>query len=1228
MSTNENKAARLDSIERYARIIQRQTGKAVRPYRANSPFPQNAEFREDGYVNVLNRYGTSKDTSEHYRFQPEPAVDDTVLSMFYEGNGLFSKIIDSPAEEAIKHGFELEGISDPDIQSFFREAYDELDGDEMFMTSLKWGRLFGGAIAVMMINDGRGVDEPLDWKNIQSIDDIRIYDRSLIQPDYSSMFSYNPEDPFRTRGSRLGMPEYYSVFSKYGNFTVHESRCLVFQNGILPEKCTNSVYQFWGMPEYVRLKRAIRDAELAYGSGPKMLDRSVQAIYKMKNLADILSTSDGEDAVLKRLEVIDMARGLLNSITIDSEGEDYDFKQFQFSGVSEIIDKSCAFLSAISSIPQTILFGAGAGGLSTTDDTSMENWYNYVERIQRRMVKKNLRYLFAIIAQAGVATGELAEVPPIKVKFNPLWSMSESEQVQLEQQKATIKSTNAATAKTYVDMGALDPSEVRNGLARDEQFDVENILDQYDEEELMAAIEERLEQEAEANAPEGEEGGAENPLTEEGNSSDTAPAATKLPQDMTDEEKAQKERESENNADSQDTTPKPQRGGVGVIVAKEGKILCGTRHNDFGYGLLCGPGGHIEEGETPEEAAKREAYEEFGITPTKMVQLGYGPKEPDTGITPVIFLCTEFEGEPKSIDLEMTQIRFLDLEQIKEMEHALFQPFADGLKLLDAVLFRTDSKDDDMEWHWVEDLGAYMLRFKGGDHTEKSDGGPGSGNHGHEGVPGQIGGSAPSGAATNDKLSSAMKSGRDDFDKAAKEVIESSPVGTEFTQFGSTFRKTGDDEWTCDQDGSKMSNSDTQYVCFSYLGGEKYLPKFSDVSSEDIAEEKIKSGELDPDKAPSVDTAKAISQYQNNGYQAVNNALRKGEELSGNAAFIDEGMQQAFSEASETKTDMHLMRDSGSAVTATAFEETGLTDYLAGKVKDGDLDRAWSDPEIRDEIKKRLVGYQFLEKGYTSTTKSAETLQSFSEGMGNRNKISEYGAKETMHIYVPKGSKVLDLGEDGYISGSGENEVILNKNGKYTITDVGYDASTGSLALYCDYSASRGDEKNISTIPFISENPIDKSAFSDIIKSKEITEDGAPKGNKNAAGKHNMSSSKGKNDPPKSFASAQLAKRHFRDHAQRDNANLYRGMTQEQYIEHAKDFLSQPCEGDVVGYRTKDGKVCRFNQVTGEYASGYPGGDIKTCMVVKCNRKTGEPDIEKAKEYFKKFYDLEADEDE
>ena len=325
---DEKRKDQVDRIARYNHMILKRAGKAVRPFRA------------DGYVNLLNRYGTQKDTTERYQFQAEPMVSDELLTMYYEGNGLFAKIIDTPAEEAIKHGFTLEGIKDQEIEDFFTEALDELDWEETAMTAIRWARLFGGSIAVMLINDGGRLEDPLNWRNIRSIDDIRVYDRSVIQPDYASMFSYDPTDPFRTRGSRLGMPEYYRVYSKYGSFTVHDSRCLVFQNGILPENTTNSIYQLWGIPEYVRIQRAIRDAEVAHGSATKLLDRSVQAVYKMKDLSSELATEEGEDRVLRRLQTIDMARGLLNSITIDSEGEDYDFRQFQFSGVSDVIDST------------------------------------------------------------------------------------------------------------------------------------------------------------------------------------------------------------------------------------------------------------------------------------------------------------------------------------------------------------------------------------------------------------------------------------------------------------------------------------------------------------------------------------------------------------------------------------------------------------------------------------------------------------------------------------------------------------------------------------------------------------------------------------------------------------------------------------------------------------------------------------------------------------------------
>ena len=743
---------------RYARLVEMQAGKAVRPYRS------------DGYVNLMNRYGTTKDTTERYRFQPEPVIPDDLLTMYYEGNGLFAKIIDTPAEEAIKHGFSLDGLKDQEIEDFYAEALDELDWEETAMTAIRWARLFGGSIVVMLVNDGRGLEEPLDWRNIRSIDDLRVFDRSVIQPDYGSMFNYSPEDPFRTRGSRLGMPERYFVSSRYGSFIVHDSRCLVFQNGILPENTSNSIYQLWGIPEYVRIHRAIRDAEVAHGSATKLLDRSIQAVYKMKDLSAELATEEGETRVLRRLQTIDMARGLLNSITIDSEGEDYDFKTFQFSGVADVIDATCNFLSALTSIPQTILFGRSPAGMNSTGDADLENWYNFLERLQRRMIKKNLRYLLSVIFQAGVSTGEVDEVPKIKVTFNPLWSLSESEQADLEAKKAQTQLTRAQTAQLYIDKQVIDPSEVRKKLADSEEFDVENMLDEYEDEDLFADMEEPG-TDMEPGAPgvgqvasEAIQGGqmaqsgdfdkyAEGVNLEEhntdpgteGDAPTAAPAATKLPQDMSEEERAQAALRSphsdESGTPTTNTRKIPNRDSVGVLVISDGKILSGTRHNDFGYGLVCGPGGHVEAGETPEQAAFRETEEEFGISPKELIPLGRGPFEPDTGLTPYLFLCTEYEGEPDCLDLEMTGAKFRTMGELDELAASMFQPFADGLEILktciDTALFFGDDGGE-MHDELVESIGQAMA----GD-PEKEDGGPGSGNHGHKGVPGELGGSAP-----------------------------------------------------------------------------------------------------------------------------------------------------------------------------------------------------------------------------------------------------------------------------------------------------------------------------------------------------------------------------------------------------------------------------------------------------------------------------------------------------
>lgn len=243
------------------------------------------QFRQDGYSNLLNKYGTKQDNSIAYQYEQESVVNDLELIRLYEGNGLFAKIIDRPSEEAVKHGFDID-YRDKNITEYIEEQMDKLQLEDKFATAEKWARLYGGAIIVMLVDDGRGLEEPLDWNHVRSIEELRVFERAIVQPDYTALYNFHFMDSIENN-CPFGEPEFYQVFSMYGYFTVHRSRCLLFRNGRLPEQTTNAIYRYWGIPEYVKIKRALRECITSHEDGVKLLERSVQAIYKMKSLANI-----------------------------------------------------------------------------------------------------------------------------------------------------------------------------------------------------------------------------------------------------------------------------------------------------------------------------------------------------------------------------------------------------------------------------------------------------------------------------------------------------------------------------------------------------------------------------------------------------------------------------------------------------------------------------------------------------------------------------------------------------------------------------------------------------------------------------------------------------------------------------------------------------------------------------------------------------------------------------
>lgn len=655
------------------------------------------EYRSDGYVNMLNKYGTSRDSSSHYVFQADAMTMDTALTEAYEGNGLFTKIIDRPAEEAVKRGFDL-GIKDQDVLTYLSDKLDDLDWEQNASQALKWTRLYGGALMVMIINDGRNIWEPVDWQNVKGIEELRVYERPLVNPDYHSIYRTVSNDPGRAGRARFGMPEYYQVSSIYGTFRVHESRCLVFRNGVLPENSLNTQYRFWGIPEYYRIKKNLQETYTAHGNGVKLLDRCVQAIYKMRGLSNLLLTEGGENQVLKRLNAIDMARGIINTMIIDAEGEDYDYKQMSMSGVREIIDSTCTMLSAVTDIPQTILFGRSPAGMNSTGEGDTENYYNMVEGLQKLNLKANGRTLLDLIFTEGVVTGRLQQKPEYKTEFEKLWSLSEKEQAELDKMKADTELVKAQTAQIYVELQVLSPDEIRAGLSKDDTFYVEDLLSDEDldltglepgssalgstNSELESSIDDIL-----SNIIDGTEDTSA-VLSGDATATDSEPETTEdileaieagtedaTPVIMNDPEIDAILQEIEGETEKADAEPQDLDIGVGVLVIKDGRILVAERSDGAGW---CGPGGHIVAGEDTMQAALRETYEEFDILPKQFY--------PVDGFTVALdgkeeinqFYCTEFIGEPQADENEMRGARFVSLEELTEME--LFPPFAEAVE--------------------------------------------------------------------------------------------------------------------------------------------------------------------------------------------------------------------------------------------------------------------------------------------------------------------------------------------------------------------------------------------------------------------------------------------------------------------------------------------------------------------------------------------------------------------
>lgn len=93
--------------------------------------------------------------------------------------------------------------------------------------------------------------------------------------------------------------------------------------------------------------------------------------------------------------------------------------------------------------------------------------------------------------------------------------------------------------------------------------------------------------------------------------------------------------------------------GVGVYIRKGNKILFGKRKNAHGQGSWCPPGGHLEYGESLEDCAKRETYEETGLDIKIVKVCGFTNdihKNEKKHYITIQIVADHIEGDPKIME--------------------------------------------------------------------------------------------------------------------------------------------------------------------------------------------------------------------------------------------------------------------------------------------------------------------------------------------------------------------------------------------------------------------------------------------------------------------------------------------------------------------------------------------------------------------------------------------------
>jgi len=421
-------------------------------------------LRSDGLMNVLTGMGSGRDKSQYTSTKAITFLAQEELESLY-GEWLPRRIIDIYAEQSTRKGFKvLFGGEGPKAEEVVgvEQVIEDLYILESLMLASKNSRLYGGAVILMYIDDGRKADQPVDKRNIYKVEGLEVLDRYQIAPviTEANIYDYSKATHYQIiAGDLINQP----------NLThIHKDRILRLDGDWLPYRIRQRNYG-WGMSNLQVIYDSFRHYWTGLNSAATLLTEFDIFVHKIRGLAAMLGAGK-ESQVKDRLVVNDMSKSIYRGYAIDAEKEELEFISRNFNGIGEILEKLRIDIIGASKIPHTLLFGESPGGLGSTGRSEERDFAKTLADYQTATFKRPLKQLieYILLSKTGPTNGKLPE--SWRVHFNDLYELNERE-------KADVRARVAAVDGRYIQLGVLHPQEVADARYGGSEWSMELTLD-------------------------------------------------------------------------------------------------------------------------------------------------------------------------------------------------------------------------------------------------------------------------------------------------------------------------------------------------------------------------------------------------------------------------------------------------------------------------------------------------------------------------------------------------------------------------------------------------------------------------------------------------------------------------------------------------------------------------------------------------------------------------------